>query len=74
MLGRRQSEPLLTISPEDLERLQELTKQIVTALNVAAAEMQASLATFAAAAKQLERANVELRKTRQKRDTLIRNH
>lgn len=72
MFGNKKSEPLLTLSPEDFKRLQEMTAQLMQGLNAATAEMQDAAAKMNEAAKAFNKANAELKKT-QKR-TIIRNH
>lgn len=71
MLGRKP--PLLTLSPEDLKNLQRCTQEIVDSLERAIEDFREASDKFALAVRELNRATVELKKARQKRDTIIRN-
>lgn len=71
---RKKSEPLLTLSPEDLEALQETTKRIVKAMEEASTMMQESYEALLEATKELNKANAELKKNQRRRATVIRNN
>lgn len=74
MFGREKNEkPLLTLDPEELANMQRMTREMLEALVDANRVAKEALDNLAVATRELNRATAELKRARQKRDSIIRN-